>query len=64
VIRNTDPEEIPPRDICEDGDVPPCAWDNGHDGELGEPDDPLHGKRGGVPESRGHAMHDGEKEEK
>lgn len=63
MIHKTDPPNILPGRFHDDLDLPPCVLDEGHDGELGEPDDPLHGERGGAPKSRGHAMHDREKED-
>ncbi len=58
MIRKTDPEEIP----SDNPDEPPCVLDEGHSGDLGEPDDPLSDERGGTPQSRKHAMHEGEED--
>lgn len=63
MIRKTDPPDVLPRRFYDDFDSPPCVMDDGHDGELGEPDDPLYNERHGTPGSRKHKMHEGEKED-
>lgn len=60
MIRKTDPPDILPRRFHDDFDLPPCVLDEGHDGELNEPDDPLSDDRHGIPKSRKHLMHDRE----
>lgn len=66
MIRKTDPPDILPRRFHDDFDLPPCVMDDSGQRGLNRLDehDPLYDERDGLPKSKKHAMHDGEKEEK